>query len=132
MTYVKKLRDDGNTGSRYGTLVHLIFECLANPRHAHYVEKIYNLKNIYQFKSFERLIIKTAAKIGLDLQEIVKLANKSPKNQTVHDLINQMVLVGLEVDFMDAAKELIKAELDFDITDEEKEYRYLGFIDRIL
>jgi hypothetical protein len=128
--YNLKLPQKNNSGAMRGTVAHLIFEVLGNPKHDHYIKKIVKDNTCLKQKAIFRLIIKTANKEGLDLDEMVKPLKKSGQEVSNLKCIDEMILVGLKFDFIGDAK-LIGTEWEFDITNKQPAYRIGGFIDRI-
>lgn len=128
--YNLKLPQKNNSGAMRGTIAHLIFEVLGNPRHKHYIKKIVEDNTCLKQKAIFRLIIKTANKEGLDLDEMVKPLKKSGQEISNLKCIDEMILVGLKFDFIGDYK-LIGTEWEFDITSQQPAYRIGGFIDRI-
>ena len=55
--YVLKLPDKSNDGAKRGSICHLVFECLGNPRHKKHYVKILKNKNIFASKAVEKLVI---------------------------------------------------------------------------
>jgi len=128
--YNLKLPQKNNSGAMRGTVAHLIFEVLANPRHEHYVKKIVKSGTCLKQPAIFKLILKAAKREGLDLDEMVKPLKKSGQEITNLKCIDEMILVGLKFDFIGNGK-LIGSEWEFDITSEEPKYRIGGFVDRI-
>jgi hypothetical protein len=128
--YNLKLPQKNNSGAMRGTVAHLIFEVLGNSRHEHYIKKIIKDNTCLKQKAIFRLIIKTANKEGLDLDEMVKPLKKSGQEISNLQCIDEMILVGLKFDFIGDYK-LIGSEWEFDITSKQPAYRIGGFIDRI-
>jgi hypothetical protein len=128
--YNLKLPQKNNSGAMRGTVAHLIFEILANPRHQHYVTKIVKSGTCLKDPAIFKLILKAAKREGLDLDEMVKPLKKSGQEITNLKCIDEMILVGLKFDFIGNGK-LIGSEWEFDITSEEPKYRIGGFVDRI-
>lgn len=128
--YNLKLPQKNNSGAMRGTVAHLIFEILANPRHQHYVTKIVKSGTCLKEPAIFKLILKAAKREGLDLDEMVKPLKKSGQEITNLKCIDEMILVGLKFDFIGNGK-LIGSEWEFDITSEEPKYRIGGFVDRI-
>lgn len=131
--YVLKLPQTNNSGAMRGTICHLIFELLSNPRHAKYVKTIVKKKSCLKIKSIKRLILKHANKMGLDLTEIVKPLKKEAEITNL-ECIDAMILVGVNYDFLHkkAKQEFISSEWAFDITSESPRYRVVGFVDRLV
>jgi hypothetical protein len=128
--YNLKLPQKNNSGAMRGTVAHLIFEILANPRHQHYVTKIVKSGTCLKQPAIFKLILKAAKREGLDLDEMVKPLKKSGQEITNLKCIDEMILVGLKFDFIGNGK-LVGSEWEFDITSEEPKYRIGGFVDRI-
>jgi hypothetical protein len=128
--YNLKLPQKNNSGAMRGTVAHLIFEILANPRHQHYVKKIVKEGTCLKQPTIFKLILKAAKREGLDLDEMVKPLKKSGQEITNLKCIDEMILVGLKFDFIGDAK-IVGSEWEFDITSEEPKYRIGGFVDRI-
>ena len=128
--YVLKLPQKNNSGAMRGTIAHLVFEVLSNPRHEKYVKKIIKAGTCKKVKSVWKLIFKNAKKMSLDLDEIVKPIKKEG-DMTNLKCIDTMIQVGLKYDFINEQK-LIGSEWAFDITNESPKYRILGFVDRLV
>ncbi len=123
-SYILKLRGSGNHGSRRGTIVHAVFECLLNPRHRKHYDEILAKNGTKNVSVIHRLIRKLAKKEQLRH----KFDNKGLDN---YNLIEQMILTGLKYDFFCQEGKLEAAETGFDYVSENKTYRILGFIDKI-
>jgi len=120
--YVLNLPDTSNLGAKSGTICHLVFEMLLNPRHLKNYKKIVSKKTIEGDAGVARLVKKHIAKERID----------SPENYL---LIDQMILTGLTSDFFVKGKkgeksELLGAELEFNIKNENPSYHIKGFIDK--
>lgn len=116
-TYHLKLPDKSNLGAQLGTICHLIFEVLLNPRHLKSYQRIVKNKSVDADKGCVRLIKK-----HLDLQKV-----NTPEN---YILLDQMILVGLKSDFFVKGAELLGAEYAFEIKNESPNYYIKGFIDK--
>jgi ATP-dependent helicase/DNAse subunit B len=128
--YILKLPQTNNSGAMRGTIAHLIFEILSNSRHHKYVNKIISEETCEAIPSVWKLIFKTAKKIGLDLDEMVKPLKKEPEITNLK-CIDDMILVGLKFDFMDTDG-FVGSEWAFDIINESPKYRIVGFVDRLV
>mgnify|MGYP003336858300 CR=1 FL=1 len=120
--YHLNLPDTSNLGAKSGTICHLIFEILLNPRHLKNYKRIVAAKTIDGDKGVSRLVKKHILKENID----------SPEN---YILIDQMILTGLTTDFFVKGKkgekvELLGAELEFNIKNEDPAYHIKGFIDK--
>lgn len=115
--YGLKLPDTTNSGALRGTICHLVFELLLNPKHKKHHSSISANKTIEASKSVDRLVRKHLKSSGiLDTEN--------------YDLVNEMIVVGLRNDFFVEGAELLDPEFEFDITNEEPRYRIFGFIDK--
>ena len=84
--YHMKLPDKTNEGAARGTLCHLVFECLGNPRHLGKFKKIIKQSDIFTIPGIERLVRKHALPLGVDDDDNI-------------EMIKEMVLAGLKHDF---------------------------------
>ena len=121
--YHLKLPDKSNEGSLRGTICHAVFENLGNPKHRKHYTRIVKTQNAYASLPVKRMIESYAKKHGIDDFENM-------------DLINQMTVEGLNFDFFgdkDSKPTESISEKDFDISVSEgsKNYRILGFIDKL-
>jgi ATP-dependent helicase/DNAse subunit B len=121
--YHLKLPDKTNDGAARGSICHLIFECLGNPRHKPTFQKIIKSQDVFIVSSIERLIYKHAAKLGVDDDDNIKM-------------IKDMTLAGLEYDFFGGKRgrpteHHSEYEFDLHIKDEERDYCIKGFIDKL-
>lgn len=121
--YKLNLPDASNDGAKRGSICHLIFELLGESKRKKMHAKIIKSKDIFCFKSIERLIMKHAK-----LLEIADDENIS--------LIKEMTLNGLMYDFY--GEKLGKpthalSEKDFEIivSTDDKKYKIKGFIDKL-
>ena len=121
--YILKLPDKSNDGAKRGTICHLVFECLGNPRHKKHYNKIIKNKDIFASKSVKRLVLKNAEAVNVDDEDNLKL-------------IKDMTLSGLEYDFFgkDEAtptRSQSEEEFNIDIDEKDKKYAIRGFIDKL-
>jgi hypothetical protein len=116
-SYVLKLPDPSNLGAKRGTICHLIFEMLLNPRHLSNYKRIIKAKSIDGDKACARLVQKHMKK-----EQITDPAD--------YLMIDQMILVGLKKDFFIEGGELLGAEYSFDIKNEFPKYHIRGLIDK--
>jgi hypothetical protein len=121
--YILKLPDTSNDGASRGTICHLIFECLGNPRHKKTYSKIIKTGDAFSIPSVERLITYHAKRLGVDDEENI-------------ELIKDMTLKGLQYDFFGKdngipTKSFSEIKFDIDINEEGKRYSILGFIDKL-
>lgn len=121
--YVLGIPDKGNDGSSRGTVCHLIFEVLGDPRRKKTYNKIIKTQDVFSVKSIKRLIFKHAKRLGVDDDDNI-------------ELIKKMTLNGLMYDFFGLANgkpSLAVSEQDFDIVvnDGKFKYKIKGFIDKL-
>lgn len=112
--YLLKLPKSSNDGANRGTIVHLILECLLNPRHKHHFDSIIKNKTLLFQKSITKLINKHAKKLNVDSVENI-------------GMIHSMILVALQNDFF-CNGAIIKAESEFKF--ENEHFNILGYIDK--
>lgn len=113
--YELKLPKKSNDGASRGTIVHLVYEMFLNPRHAKYFDEILKAKDARVVKSIWRMVLKHA--------KILKVNDKENLN-----LINKMILVGMELDFYCNGSVKLEAESEFNIVTDI--YHINGFIDK--
>lgn len=121
--YVLKLPDKSNDGAKRGSICHLVFECLGNPRHKKHYVKILKKKDIFASSAVQKLVLKHAVKEGVDDEENISL-------------IKDMTLNGLEYDFFGShegrpTKAISEKEFDIEINEKGKKYAIRGFIDKL-
>ena len=121
--YKLALPDSGNDGSSRGSICHLVFELLGEPKRKKIYSSIIKNKDIFASKSIERLVYKHAKRLNVDDDDNI-------------NLIKEMTLNGLLYDFYgDTASKPTEAisEKDFEIThiDGDVRYKIKGFIDKL-
>lgn len=113
--YHLKLKDPPNAGAARGTVSHLIFEILLKERHRKEFDKIISSQNVESSPSITRLINKTSKKLGV----------AHPEH---YEMIKQMILVGLNNNFL--CKEAVKVEAESEFKIENNNFIINGFIDK--
>ena len=121
--YHLKLPDKSNEGSLRGTICHAIFENLGNPKHKKHYTRIIKTQNTYASPPIKRMVEAYAKKHGIDDFENM-------------DLINRMTVEGLNCDFFGSkdgkpTESISEKDFDLSITEDGKNYRILGFIDKL-
>jgi hypothetical protein len=121
--YVLKLPEASNDGARRGSVCHLIFEVLGNPRHRRHFNSIIRSQDVFNSETIKKLVYKTSRKLGVDDDENI-------------NLIKEYILNGLNLDFFGLAlgkPTQVLSEHDFRIEKDEYPIRYnvLGFIDKL-
>ncbi len=120
--YVLGLRSPGNFGSIRGTICHLVFESLLNPRHKKYYNHIIKSKKVFNSPVLSRYITLLCAKHGLE-------DSHDNKGQHNLEMIEEMIVVGVSTDFFCKGWKLEKAETEIKI--ETPTYQLLGYIDKL-
>lgn len=121
--YILKLPDQTNDGALRGTCVHSIFECLGNPRHKHIYNQIIENNDPYSNEVVLRYVKSFLKNNQMDL-----------KNN--FELIKIMILEGAKADFYgnkcsNANESHSELDFDLEIKEDGKDYRILGFIDKL-
>lgn len=116
--YILKLPDKSNSGAQRGTICHLVLECLLNKRHKKHIAKIRKAGTIDKIPSIARLVKKHLKKDGL----------LDDAEEDHYRLCDEMILVGLNHDFLGARGSDPIPEQDFRIDNER--YKIRGFIDK--
>lgn len=121
--YFLKLPEKTNSGSIRGSCCHNIFECLGNPRHKKHYDIIIKNQDSFASPAVERYVKSFAKKNKIDDFENI-------------DLINSMILAGLSYDFFSkkhgkATLSISEKDFDIEVCDGNKQYRILGFIDKL-
>lgn len=121
--YHLKLPEDSNDGANRGTICHLVFECLGNPRHKHHYNKIIKEGSVWKSAALKRLILYHAKILNVyDLDNL--------------NLINDMIMNGVKYDFFGKdegkpTKALSEKAFDLKIEEDGKKYSIRGFIDKL-
>jgi ATP-dependent helicase/DNAse subunit B len=115
--YHLKLPQKSNEGAQRGTICHLIFEILLNPKHKLHFKKIKKAETITSSPPIRRLVIKHLKKMQINTDKNFKL-------------IDEMILVGINNDFFIRGAILLDPEYEFNLTNETPKYSLTGFIDK--
>ena len=121
--YILKLPDKSNDGAKRGSICHLVFECLGNPRHKKHYNKILKNKNIFSSPAIKRLVMRHAVREQVDDEENISL-------------IKDMTLNGLQYDFFGKengrpTKSISEKEFNIKIDQNGKKYAIRGLIDKL-
>lgn len=108
--------DEGNDGSKRGTISHLILQLLQNPKREK-IRKLFLKKGLEGNDAIKRLILKHAKKLEIDDSENLSL-------------IESFIQVGLKSDFLCEGWNLKEPEKKFEIESIDPEYKILGYIDK--
>lgn len=121
--YILKIPDKSNDGASRGTICHLIFELLGEPRHLQHYLDIVGAGTIEKSSAVYRLVKYHAKNLDVSDEENMQM-------------IDEMILNGLNYDFFGeqgGKLDLAISEKDFDIIVDEdgKKYKIRGFIDKL-
>mgnify|MGYP003627189532 FL=1 len=121
--YKLHLPDKSNDGSSRGTICHLIFECLGNPRHRHHYTRILKKGTIWSSDSVGKLVSFHAKRLLVNDDENLAL-------------IDKMIVNGLRYDFFGdrlgkPTEGISEKEFNITVEDGEKRYSIRGFIDKL-
>lgn len=115
--YHLKLPDKSNDGANRGTVCHLVFELLLNSKHKNHYVQIQKRASIKASKAVDRLVIKHMKKLDILTDEN-------------YELVDKMIVVGLNQDFYLNNAKLGEPEQEFLIESESPKYKIKGFIDK--
>lgn len=114
--YHAKIPQTQNDGALRGTICHTVFELLLNPKHKKHYKKIVKKGSVLGSKAVTKLIKKLKFKAGLD--------------ESNFNILDQMIMVGLNHDFFGDGGEIVQPEFPFEIKNENPKYHIKGFIDK--
>ena len=121
--YHLKLPDSSNEGSLRGTICHAVFELLGDPKHKKHYDAIIKENHIEGSPAINRMVIAYAKKYNIsDFENL--------------DMVNNMILEGLKYDFFaekngQPTESISEKDFDISINEGGKNYRILGFIDKL-
>ena len=119
--YHLKLPQKNNSGALRGTICHLVFELLLDPKHKNHYDAIIKKKSIKGSPAVDRLVIKHLMKEGL-------WEDEGEENHYL--LCGEMIMTGLKSDFFCEGGELLDPEYYFNLDSKDPEYKALGYIDK--
>lgn len=120
--YHLSLPSSQNSGAARGTVCHLILECLLDKKHRKYIKVLLKSGTIESVPSISRLVKKALKKEG---------NNQEFFNDENYELCDQMILVGLNCDFLGGkGAEINSPEKEFLLESKNPEYKIKGFIDK--
>jgi ATP-dependent helicase/DNAse subunit B len=115
--YHLKIPQEGNSGMWMGSVCHLVLELLLLPKHKQHYDLITEAKTIEASKAVQRLVIKHLKIYGIN-------------NDEFFEMVDKMLVIGLNQDFFVEGSKLLEPEIEFDIENEDPKYRIYGFIDK--
>lgn len=116
--YILKLPESTNAGASMGSVCHSIFELLLSPKHYKQYKLIIKSDSISGSPSVSRLT------------SIYIRKNNLLNSQIIFNLIDKMILVGLNSDFFVKGGTLVKPEYEFNVLNQNPLYLIKGFIDK--
>ncbi len=121
--YKLRMPDRSNEGSSRGTICHLVFECLGNPRHKHHYKKILKAGTVRGSPAVSRMVDQWAKKLEVSDEENLEFMDK-------------MIVNGLRYDFFGdttskPTKALSEEEFNIIVDEGDKKYSIRGFIDKL-
>ena len=121
--YILKMPDRSNDGASRGSICHLVFECLGNPRHKKHYDAIIKGGSIWHSKAVGRMVNNYAKHLEVDDDENLQL-------------IDKMTVNGLRYDFFGDTHEqpthaLSEEEFNIVVEEKDKKYSIRGFIDKL-
>ena len=121
--YKLKLPDRGNDGSSRGTVCHEVFEFLGDKKHKKEFDKIIDKQDIFASKKVKDLVLDLAVKEGVGDDLNMKQIKTMTLNGLNYDFFGQ--------EFGKITQEFSEKDFDFDIIDENLNYKIKGFIDKL-
>lgn len=121
--YKLKLPDKSNDGASRGSICHLVFECLGNPRHKKHYTSIVKAGSVQGSASVWKMVLNYAKKLSVDDKENL-------------DLIDKMTVNGLNYDFFgdelgNPTEGISEKEFNIEVREGNKKYKIRGFIDKL-
>ena len=121
--YKLKLPDRGNEGASRGTVCHEVFEFLGDKKNKKDFDKIIEKQDIFASKKVKDLVLTLAVEEGVG-------------DEANLNLIKVMTLNGLNYDFFGQefgkiTEEFSEKDFDFDVQNENLNYKIKGFIDKL-
>ena len=121
--YKLRLPEKSNDGARRGSICHLVFEVLGVKGRKRYFNKILKTEDVFSVPSIKRLILKHAAREGVDDQENVELMKDMIFNGLTYDFFGE--------DLGKPTREYSEKDFAFVKSDGNIKYKIRGFIDKL-
>ncbi len=132
-SYHLRLPRTGNDGSKRGTICHALLECLVNPRHRKYIQKIVDSGDAFSIPVIKRFLEMYGVKEKLPLDQVV--VNMAKDGLMTHrEEINKMIIVALINRFLGEPGDEIRTEIKHTILVNGpggKKFHILGIIDKV-
>tara|TARA_R110001592_G_scaffold303735_2_gene575931 strand:+ start:340 stop:1335 length:996 start_codon:yes stop_codon:yes gene_type:complete len=121
--YHLKLPQKQNEGALRGTVCHLVFEMLVKKKHKKHFNKIIKGESIKKSPAVHRMVMK-------HLIQMESSFDLPMTNQENTELVDDMIVVGLNCDFFGKGGRVDKPEHEFLLENEDPKYKIRGFIDK--
>ena len=121
--YHLKLPQKQNEGALRGTVCHLVFEMIVKKKHKKHFNKILKAGTIEGSPSILRLVMKHLRKMEQDF-------DLPMTNEENTELVDDMIVVGLNCDFFGKGGRVDKPEHEFLLENKDPHYKIRGFIDK--
>ena len=121
--YHLKLPQKQNEGALRGTVCHLVFEMLVKKKHKKHFTKISKAGTIKASPAIHRMVMK-------HLTQMENSFDLPMTNEENTELVDDMIVVGLNCDFFGRGGKVDRPELEFLLENKEPEYKVRGFIDK--
>tara|TARA_R110001583_G_scaffold81907_6_gene217908 strand:+ start:145 stop:1041 length:897 start_codon:yes stop_codon:yes gene_type:complete len=118
-----KLPQKQNEGALRGTVCHLVFEMLVKKKHKKHFNKIIKGESIKKSPAVHRMVMK-------HLIQMESSFDLPMTNQENTELVDDMIVVGLNCDFFGKGGRVDKPEHEFLLENEDPKYKIRGFIDK--
>ena len=121
--YHLKLPQKQNEGALRGTVCHLVFEMLVKKKHKKHFNKIFKGGTIKKSPAVHRMVMK-------HLIQMEKSFDLPMTNEENTELVDDMIVVGLNCDFFGWGGKVDKPEHEFLLESKDPVYKIRGFIDK--
>ena len=121
--YHLRLPQKQNEGALRGTVCHLVFEMLVKKKHKKHFNKIFKGGTIKSSPAVHRMVMKHL----IQMENSFDLPMTNEENT---ELVDDMIVVGLNCDFFGKGGKVDKPELEFLLDNKDPEYKIRGFIDK--
>jgi ATP-dependent helicase/DNAse subunit B len=121
--YHLKLPQKQNEGALRGTVCHLAFEMLVKKKHKKHFNKIFKGNTIKASPAIHRMVMK-------HLTQMENSFDLPMTNEENVELVDDMIVVGLNCDFFGRGGKVDKPEHEFLLENKDPKYRVRGFIDK--
>ena len=121
--YHLKLPQKQNEGALRGTVCHLVFEMLVKKKHKKHFNKILKVSSIKGSPAVHRMVMK-------HLTQMENSFDLPMTNQENTELVDDMIVVGLNCDFFGKGGKVDKPEHEFLLESKDPAYKIRGFIDK--